>query len=214
MMEEMLYKFIDEGNREQEEMRAFINEFRTTNELLFKERNNSLSELRFEVHELLRVIDNAPISNYEVKKVTTRGLEKSINQSNLEGCGSLGNKSDDDSDLEIPIRRIDYFNTPYSVTQQTTRLDGVLEKSKGVITWKMSNIKGISPSFYMHKILMEDDLKPVIQLQRRLNPKVQEAVKNEIVKLLDSGLIYPTSDSSWVNPIHVVLKKGGMNITN
>ncbi|GJV30980.1 hypothetical protein Tco_1391380, partial [Tanacetum coccineum] len=73
----------------------------------------------------------------------------------------------------------------------------VLEKSKGVITWKMSNIKGISPSFCMHKILMEDDLKPVIQLQRRLNPKVQEAVKNEIVKLLDSGLIYPTSDSSW-----------------
>ncbi|GKB08626.1 DNA-directed DNA polymerase [Tanacetum coccineum] len=72
-MEEMLYKFIHEGKQEHEEMRAFINEFRTTNELLFKERNNSLHELRFEVHELLRVIDNAPISNYEVKGVTTRG---------------------------------------------------------------------------------------------------------------------------------------------
>ncbi|GKC77378.1 DNA-directed DNA polymerase, partial [Tanacetum coccineum] len=45
-MEEMLYKFIDEGKREQEEMRAFNHEFKTTNELLFKERNNSLSELR------------------------------------------------------------------------------------------------------------------------------------------------------------------------
>nr|GEX94383.1 hypothetical protein [Tanacetum cinerariifolium] len=44
----MLYKFIDEGKHEQEEMRAFIHEFRTTNELLFKERNNSLSELRIE----------------------------------------------------------------------------------------------------------------------------------------------------------------------
>ncbi|GJV64308.1 hypothetical protein Tco_1475136 [Tanacetum coccineum] len=84
-MEEMLYKFIDEGKREHEEMRAFINEFRITNELLLKERNNSLSELRFEVHELLRVIDNALISNYEVKGVTTRdfccskkGLEDKI----------------------------------------------------------------------------------------------------------------------------------------
>nr|GEU73507.1 retrotransposon Gag protein [Tanacetum cinerariifolium] len=73
MMEDMLYKFIDEVKQEQEEMRAFINEFRTTNELLFKERNNSLSELKFEVHELLRVIDNALISNYEVKGVNTRG---------------------------------------------------------------------------------------------------------------------------------------------
>nr|GEX23529.1 hypothetical protein [Tanacetum cinerariifolium] len=72
-MEEMLYKFTDEGKREHEEMRAFISEFRTNNELLIKERNNSLSELRFEVHELLRVIDNTPISKYEVKGVTTRG---------------------------------------------------------------------------------------------------------------------------------------------
>ncbi|GJZ79088.1 DNA-directed DNA polymerase [Tanacetum coccineum] len=59
----------------------------------------------------------------------------------------------------------------------------VLEKRKGVIAWKM-----------------------------HLNPKVQEVVKNEIVKLLDSGLIYPISDSSWVSPIYVVPKKGGMTV--
>ncbi|GJY87731.1 hypothetical protein Tco_0502359 [Tanacetum coccineum] len=54
-------------------MSAFIREFRTTNELFFKERNNSLSELRFEVNGLSKVIDNALISNCEVKGVTTRG---------------------------------------------------------------------------------------------------------------------------------------------
>ncbi|GJS78015.1 DNA-directed DNA polymerase [Tanacetum coccineum] len=42
-MEEMLYKFIDEGRRGHEEMGAFIREFKTTNELLLKERNKSLS---------------------------------------------------------------------------------------------------------------------------------------------------------------------------
>ncbi|GKB49192.1 putative nucleotidyltransferase, ribonuclease H [Tanacetum coccineum] len=88
----------------------------------------------------------------------------------------------------------------------------VLEKRKGAIAWKISDIKGISLSYCTHKILMEDDYKPVIQPQRRLNPKVQDVVKNEIVKLLDSGLIYPISDSSWVSPIHVVPKKGGMTI--
>ncbi|GJU03836.1 ribonuclease H-like domain-containing protein [Tanacetum coccineum] len=88
----------------------------------------------------------------------------------------------------------------------------VLEKRKGAIAWKMSDIKGISPSYCTHKILMEDDYKPVIHPQRHLNPKVQDVVKNEIVKLLDSGLIYPISDSSWVSPIHVVPKKGGMTV--
>ncbi|GKB21371.1 putative nucleotidyltransferase, ribonuclease H [Tanacetum coccineum] len=76
----------------------------------------------------------------------------------------------------------------------------------------MSDIKGISPSFCTYKILMKDDFKHIIQPQRRLNSKVRDVVKNEIVKLLDSGLIYPILDSSCVSPIYVVPKKGGMTV--
>ncbi|GJT51347.1 ribonuclease H-like domain-containing protein [Tanacetum coccineum] len=59
--------------REHEEMGAFIREFKTTNGLLLKERNISLSELKFEVYGLSKAINNAQLSNYEVKGVTTRG---------------------------------------------------------------------------------------------------------------------------------------------
>ncbi|GKB15363.1 reverse transcriptase domain-containing protein, partial [Tanacetum coccineum] len=96
--------------------------------------------------------------------------------------------------------------------KEKTSLLQVLEKHKGAIAWKMSDIKGISPSFCTHKIFLEENFKPVIQPQRCLNLKVQDVVKNEIVKLIDSGLIYPISDSPWVSPIHVVLKKGGMTV--
>ncbi|GJU91328.1 hypothetical protein Tco_1303751 [Tanacetum coccineum] len=72
-MEEMLYKLIDEGKREHEEMRAFICGFQTTNEILFKERNNSLIELIFGVQGLLKVINKTPVIDCEVKGVTTRG---------------------------------------------------------------------------------------------------------------------------------------------
>ncbi|GJS86312.1 DNA-directed DNA polymerase [Tanacetum coccineum] len=72
-MEDMLYKFIEEGKREHEEMRACICDFQTTNEILFKEQNNSLIELRFGVHELLRMINNTLTIDCEVKGVTTRG---------------------------------------------------------------------------------------------------------------------------------------------
>ncbi|GJU78295.1 hypothetical protein Tco_1275365 [Tanacetum coccineum] len=71
-MDERLDKFIDEGKREQE-MDIFIREFRTTNELLFKEQNNLLSELKIEVHELSRVMNDTLFSKHEVKGVTTRG---------------------------------------------------------------------------------------------------------------------------------------------
>nr|GEZ19407.1 reverse transcriptase domain-containing protein [Tanacetum cinerariifolium] len=51
-----------------------------------------------------------------------------------------------------------------------------------------------------------------IQHQRRVNLKIHEVIKKEVVKLLDAGLIYPISDSPWVSLVHCVPKKGGMII--
>ncbi|KAL5544978.1 hypothetical protein UlMin_008762 [Ulmus minor] len=59
---------------------------------------------------------------------------------------------------------------------------------------------------------MEETYKPLVQPQRRLNPSMQEEVKKEVVKLMDAGIIYPISDSSWVSPVQVVPKKGGMTV--
>ncbi|GKB07982.1 reverse transcriptase domain-containing protein [Tanacetum coccineum] len=59
---------------------------------------------------------------------------------------------------------------------------------------------------------MEDDCKPLVQSQRRVNPKIHEVIKKEVIKLLDAGMIYPISDSPWVSPIHCVPKKGGMTV--
>nr|GEZ36961.1 reverse transcriptase domain-containing protein [Tanacetum cinerariifolium]GEZ37215.1 reverse transcriptase domain-containing protein [Tanacetum cinerariifolium] len=48
-----------------------------------------------------------------------------------------------------------------------------------------------------HKILMEEDYKPAVQSQRRVNPKIHEVINKEVIKLLDVGMIYPISDSPW-----------------
>ncbi|GJW03185.1 reverse transcriptase domain-containing protein [Tanacetum coccineum] len=63
----------------------------------------------------------------------------------------------------------------------------VLKSHKRAIAWKISDIKGNDPSFCTHKILMEDDFKPAIQHQRRVNPKIHEVIKKEVIKLLDAG---------------------------
>ncbi|GJU95069.1 reverse transcriptase domain-containing protein [Tanacetum coccineum] len=41
---------------------------------------------------------------------------------------------------------------------------------------------------------------------------MQEVVKKEIVKLLDTGIIYPIANSPWVSPIQCVPKKGGITV--
>nr|GEY41695.1 DNA-directed DNA polymerase [Tanacetum cinerariifolium] len=50
----------------------------------------------------------------------------------------------------------------------------VLKSHKRAIAWKITDIKGIDPQFYTHKILMEEDYKHVVQSQRRVNPKIHE----------------------------------------
>ncbi|KAJ0513385.1 putative nucleotidyltransferase, Ribonuclease H [Helianthus annuus] len=96
--------------------------------------------------------------------------------------------------------------------EEKDRLMVVLRAHRHAIAWKLVDIKGINPSFCTHKILMEEEYRPVVQPQRRLNPNMQDVVKKEVLKLLDAGLIYPISDSAWVSPVQVVPKKGGMTV--
>jgi hypothetical protein len=41
---------------------------------------------------------------------------------------------------------------------------------------------------------------------------MREVVKKEVLKLLNTGVIYPITDSEWVSPVKVVPKKGGMTV--
>ena len=88
----------------------------------------------------------------------------------------------------------------------------ILRKYKEAIAWSIEDMKGISPSICMHKILLEDNAKTCIEHQRRLNPVMKEVVRKDVPKWLNAGFIYAISDSSWVSPVHVVPKKGGFTV--
>ncbi|XP_076960322.1 uncharacterized protein LOC143636672 [Bidens hawaiensis] len=86
----------------------------------------------------------------------------------------------------------------------------VLKAHKAAIGWTIADLKGISPSIFMHKIITTDDAKPTQETQRRLNPNLREVVKKEVIKWLDAGIIYSILDSAWVSQTQVVPKKAGI----
>nr|GEZ36467.1 reverse transcriptase domain-containing protein [Tanacetum cinerariifolium] len=96
--------------------------------------------------------------------------------------------------------------------QNKNKLVSVLKEPKEAFAWKTIDIAGICPSCCKHKIQLLDDKKPVVQKQRRLNPNRQEVVKKEIVKLLDTSIIYLIADIPWVSPIHCIPNKGGITV--
>ncbi|CAN6691830.1 unnamed protein product [Malus baccata var. baccata] len=100
----------------------------------------------------------------------------------------------------------------FLTAQEEEKLARVLKEFKSALGWTLAEIKGISPTTCMHHIFLEEGAKPTREAQRRLNPQMMEVVKNEIIKLLDCGVIYPISDSRWVSPIQCVPKKSGVTV--
>ena len=84
-------------------------------------------------------------------------------------------------------------------------------KYKEAIAWSIEDLKGISPSTCMHKILL-NDAKTSVEHQRRLNLVMKDVVRKEVLKWINAGFIYAISDSPWVSPVHVVPKKGGFTM--
>ena len=82
---------------------------------------------------------------------------------------------------------------------QEGKLLQTLKMHKNALGCTITDIKGISPLICIHKIYLEENVKPSREIQRRLNPHMKEVVRNEIIKLLNNGIIYPISDGKWVS---------------
>nr|GEV28536.1 DNA-directed DNA polymerase [Tanacetum cinerariifolium] len=145
----------------------------------------------------------------------------------LKICESKSKKSSIDEPLEVELKELpphlEYVflegddKLPVIIAkdlsvEEKNALITVLKSHKRAIAWKLSDIKGIDLEFCTHKILMEEDFQPAVQHQRRVNPKIHDVIKQEVLKLLDAGLIYPISDSPWVSPVHCVPKKGDFTV--
>nr|GEU94314.1 reverse transcriptase domain-containing protein [Tanacetum cinerariifolium] len=83
--------------------------------------------------------------------------------------------------------------------EEKTALIKVLKSHKQALAWQLSDIKGIDPEFCTHKILMEDDFKPAVQHERRVNPKIHEGgfivVENKENELIPTRLV-----TGWRTP--------------
>ena len=113
--------------------------------------------------------------------------------------------------LELPKSKPVIISARLSNAEEQKLLK-ILKNYQESMAWSIDELKGISPSICMHKILLEENAKPSVKHQRRLNPVMKEVVRKEVLKWLNAGFIYEISDSPWVSPVHVVPKKGGFTV--
>ncbi|GJW05393.1 reverse transcriptase domain-containing protein [Tanacetum coccineum] len=96
---------------------------------------------------------------------------------------------------------------------EKAKLLEVLRNHKGAIAWSVADIKGIDSSFCTHKILIEDECKPTVQPQRRVNPNIKEVVIPKkrgmnIVRNEKNELIPQCTVTGWREKCHFMVKEG------
>ncbi|VVA32707.1 PREDICTED: LOW QUALITY PROTEIN, partial [Prunus dulcis] len=78
------------------------------------------------------------------------------------------------------------------------KLIRVLKEFKSAIGWSIADIKGISPTMCMHRILLEEGAKPTREPQRRLNPHMKEVrIGITVVKNEHKELVQTRPAASW-----------------
>nr|GFB10364.1 hypothetical protein [Tanacetum cinerariifolium] len=101
-------------------------------------------------------------------------LEAFLNDDPLLPPPNQGNNLPEVCDDKLPV----HIAKDLSMEEKTALIT-VLKSHKRAIAWKLSDIKGIDPEFYTHKILMEEDFELAVQHQRKVNTKIHDVIKNE-----------------------------------
>jgi hypothetical protein len=92
--------------------------------------------------------------------------------------------------VEISPRKPLYINSSLEPEQKTQVIE-MLQRQFDAFAWDYVDMKGIHPDTCTHHIYTNDQIRPVRQPQRRMNPALKDIVKEELQKLLQANLIYP-----------------------
>ncbi|XP_063948099.1 uncharacterized protein LOC135152193 [Daucus carota subsp. sativus] len=84
-----------------------------------------------------------------------------------------------------------------------------LRNNRDVFAWTAADMPGIDPLFMTHTLNVSPDRKPVKQKKRSFAPERQEAIKQEVDKLLEAGFIEEIQFPEWLaNPVMVKKANG------
>jgi hypothetical protein len=152
-----------------------------------------------------------------------KAQDESLDEENYEDIRDLQQQEPEMPDIELKLlpKGLKYEllgadkTYPVIVSDELTpeemdKLLNLLRKHKKVIGYSISDLKGISPAFCIHRIPLEEQSKPVVEPQRRLSHAMREVVKKEVIKLLDVGIEGPIrrtreGGSEW-EPIKILLE--------
>ena len=90
-----------------------------------------------------------------------------------------------------------------------TRLIRFLKENLDVFAWSHEDMPGISPEVIQHKLKVDPEWKPVQQRRRTFALERDQAIAEEVTKLLTAGFIWEVYYPKWLSNVVLVKKANG-----
>ena len=90
-----------------------------------------------------------------------------------------------------------------------TKLVQFLKENLDVFAWSHEDMPGISPKVIQHKLNVDLERKPVQQRRQVFTPERNQAITNEVNKLLSIGFIWEVYYPNWLVNVVLVKKANG-----
>ena len=94
-------------------------------------------------------------------------------------------------------------------SEMKTRLIEFLKENLDVFAWSHEDMPSISPKIIQHKLNMDPERKPVQQRRRAFAPERDQAITEEVTKLLTLGFIREVYYPDWLTNVILVKKANG-----
>ena len=83
----------------------------------------------------------------------------------------------------------------------------LFKQYKDVFAWTYEDLKTYDTNIIQHVIPIRSGIKPYQQPLRKMHPKLEPLIQNEVKKLLDARIIFKVRHSEWVSNLVLVRKK-------
>ena len=94
-------------------------------------------------------------------------------------------------------------------SDQESRLVGLLAENMDLFAWSAKDVPGIDPEFICHKLALNPNVKPIVQMKRKMGDEKSKAVKVETQKLIEAGFIREIKYPTWLANVVMVKKSNG-----
>ena len=93
--------------------------------------------------------------------------------------------------------------------EKRTRLVQFLKENLDVFAWSHEDMLGISPKAIQHKLNVDSERKPIQQRRRVFAPEQNQAITDEVNKLLSASFIWEVYYPDWLANVVLVKKANG-----